>query len=85
MKYRYEKVKVIIVKNTQEVDSDMLSRVRKYIEDRTGGIYEWKTATQVALDIGFIQITQVETRAVASALRKIGIRSKNSGGLKFLV
>jgi hypothetical protein len=85
MKYKYERVQIIKVKTLDDIEADMLAKVEEYIIQRNDVTPQWKTASQIASEIGFVEITQVESRAVAKALRKIGIRSKGSNGLKFLV
>lgn len=52
-------------------------------------VADWKTASQIGKDIGVKNITQRETRIIASAIRKLNgndeAREKRSMGYKFLV
>lgn len=56
----------------------------KYLNDLRL-LKEWKTATQIASEIGYKTPTQRETRVVTSYLRNRGVPCKVSGGLLFHV
>ena len=78
LKYQYIKVR-----NFDHICLDMEKRIRaKY----TGDNKDWKTATMIARELLFDDITQRETVAICKILRSMRIKTRRRNGFwQFLV
>jgi putative DNA primase/helicase len=76
--------------NTEHMQIDPIEEMAMSYYDWGGAMaYDWKTATQIAQEIGLKNVTQSETRKIVQFIRKMNngdpLKEKRSNGFKFFV